>query len=457
MDICHLKNSELEAKHQKYKGRVLLRGDIVKDDSGSYAVFTEQGWSASQMTAAKVMDIISRLPGCAGQAADAVSAYTQVKMEDAPKSKKIPKSECPDTWIRPPRHKWPKSWSSIEDPVVPLERNLYGHPLAGLLLESQFEKILLKYGWEKVSNCECLIRTLWKRVIQICVCGWHKIGWKETKHWSDVESTQQRRWFGRANIFPRSCFRGMYSTTMWNKQRIFLTSTEPCLNQEFPRVELKNYHARKIYVYLHGRTKWRVMPRNVWNDFVSWQTRRLNNCTKYQLHALMTIISKKKNRNSWENCQKDALKLFWNAYTWHVLDNPIFYGQWTNLHDQSQNGPKLVTNGDVVWSLTSSYFWIQTVLSCGKHCQTMQIGIVSRLRFCRRSWGFKSTSGGALCVFWKSYICSNKLDVQETNFSFTQLNRSRNHFLGCRIEVRRYSRSWFMGSDRRSSRKHVSE
>ena len=56
------------------------------------------------MTAAKVMDIISRLPRCAGQAADAVSAYTQVKMEDAPKLLKIPKSECPDIWIR-----WPKS------------------------------------------------------------------------------------------------------------------------------------------------------------------------------------------------------------------------------------------------------------------------------------------------------------------------------------------------------------
>ena len=79
MDICRLKNAELETKHQKYKGRDVLRGDIVKDDSGSYAVFTEQGSSASQMTAAKVMDIISRLPGCAGQAADAVSAYTQAK------------------------------------------------------------------------------------------------------------------------------------------------------------------------------------------------------------------------------------------------------------------------------------------------------------------------------------------------------------------------------------------
>ena len=53
MDICHLKNAVFEAKHQKYKGRVVLRGDIVKDDSGSYAVFTEQGSSASQMTAAQ--------------------------------------------------------------------------------------------------------------------------------------------------------------------------------------------------------------------------------------------------------------------------------------------------------------------------------------------------------------------------------------------------------------------
>ena len=77
MDICHLKNAELDAQHQKYKGRVVLRGDLVKDDSGSYAVFTEQGSSAIQTTAAKVMDIFSRLPGCSGQAADAVSAKKQ--------------------------------------------------------------------------------------------------------------------------------------------------------------------------------------------------------------------------------------------------------------------------------------------------------------------------------------------------------------------------------------------
>ena len=102
------------------------------------------------------MDIISRLPGCAGQAVDAVSAYTQVKMEDAPKLLRIPKSECLDIWI--PKHKWPKSWSSMEGPVVLLERNLYGHPLAGLSWERQFEKVLLVHGWEKVFKFAMLVR-----------------------------------------------------------------------------------------------------------------------------------------------------------------------------------------------------------------------------------------------------------------------------------------------------------
>ena len=121
------------------------------------------------MTAAKIMDIISRSPGCDGQAADAVSAYTQVKMEDAHKLLKIPKSECPDTWIRLPRHKWQKSWSSMEDPVVPLERNLYGHPLAGLLWERQFEKVLLKHGWEKIPNWECLFVGTSTRFRPLCI------------------------------------------------------------------------------------------------------------------------------------------------------------------------------------------------------------------------------------------------------------------------------------------------
>ena len=48
----------------------------VKNVSGSYAATTGTIRARSQMTVSKVMNVIARLPGCAGQAADAVSAYT---------------------------------------------------------------------------------------------------------------------------------------------------------------------------------------------------------------------------------------------------------------------------------------------------------------------------------------------------------------------------------------------
>ena len=197
----------------------MLRGDIVKDNAGSYAVFTGQGSSASQMTEAKVMGIISRLPGCAGQAADAVSAYTQVKMEDAPKLLKIPKSECPDIWIRLPRHKWPKSWSSMEDPVVPLERNLYGHPLVGPSWENKFEKVLLKYGWDKVSNWECLFVHREKGLFLSVYVDDIKLAGKKQNidpMWKVLNKEVDLR---EPTSFLDHVYLGMHSTTMPNKQR----------------------------------------------------------------------------------------------------------------------------------------------------------------------------------------------------------------------------------------------
>ena len=59
------------------------------------------------------------------QAADAISAYTQVKLEDAPKLVKNSQIRMSGCLFH---DKWPKSWWKIEDPVVLLEQNLYGHP-----------------------------------------------------------------------------------------------------------------------------------------------------------------------------------------------------------------------------------------------------------------------------------------------------------------------------------------
>ena len=78
------------------------------------------------------MDVIASLPGCEGQAADAISAGTPIKMDIAPRLLRNPKSECPDIWTQ--------SWSNIEDPVVLFERNLYGHPLKGLFRKDSSRK-----------------------------------------------------------------------------------------------------------------------------------------------------------------------------------------------------------------------------------------------------------------------------------------------------------------------------
>ena len=42
-----------------------------------------------------------------------------------------------------------------------------------------------------------------------------------------------------------------------------------------------------------------------------------------------------------------------------------------------------------------------------------------------------STSGGVLCIVWKSNICADQLDVQEAEVSISQLHRTRDHIVGC--------------------------
>ena len=77
MDLCHLKKSELEPRVQKYKGRVVLRGDIEKDDSGSYAVFTDQ-------RIISITCVCRKGHGHYFKTTWMRRTYTQDKMEDAP-------------------------------------------------------------------------------------------------------------------------------------------------------------------------------------------------------------------------------------------------------------------------------------------------------------------------------------------------------------------------------------
>ena len=287
------------------------------------------------------MDIISRLPGCAGQAADAVSAYTQVKMEEAPKLLKFPKSECPDIWIRLPRHKWPKSWSSVEDPVVLLARNLYGHPLAGLLWERQFEKMRLKYGWEKVSTWESLFVHSQKGLFFSVYVDDIKLAgrkqnidpmWKVLNKEVDLGEPTSFLDHVYLGCTQRQC--EISKDIVDNYRTMFESRISAGATEKLP--------CSKICVFLRGLMTWKVMPRNVWNDIVSWLTTQ-------QLYKVSTpciddhYFEEEELKSVGELskiCSQIVLKCLYLARTGRR--------QSRNLHDRSQNGPKLVTNDYLV-------------------------------------------------------------------------------------------------------------
>ena len=81
----------------------------------------------------------------------------------------------------------------------------------------------------------------------------------------------------------------------------------------------------------------------------------------------------------------------------------------------------------------SSHKWTQAILFCGKHSTTMQTLIISRLWFCRRRRRININIRRSSVHFRESHVCANKLDVQEANFSFTQLYLSVNNFFRCRL------------------------
>ena len=171
------------------------------------------------MTTAKIMEIISSLLGCDGQAADAVSAYTQVKWKML-------------------KNYWKFHNRSVQTfGFVNHDTNGLNHgpvwKTQSFLLEGICTVILwqdyngrgnlrrsyLKHGWEKIPNCECLFVHRETGLFLSVYVDDIKFGWKETQSWSDVETTQQRSRFGRTNTLPGSCVLGLHSKTMPNKQR----------------------------------------------------------------------------------------------------------------------------------------------------------------------------------------------------------------------------------------------
>ena len=166
----------------------------------------------------------------------------------------------------------------------------------------------------------------------------------------------------------------------------------------------------EIFVFLHGLMTWKVMPRNVWNDIVSWQTKRLNNSTKYQLHAFHHFKEEElKSVGEWSKvCSQVVLKCLYLArigspdVSWSVNKLARTITKWTEACDKRL--ARLIS----CIRHTCAY---RRYCYVGKKAQQCRSGLFQDSDFCRRSWGFKIYIRWNIVYFRKSYICSNQLDV----------------------------------------------
>jgi hypothetical protein len=149
-----LKHSEIK-ELRKYKGRFVFQRDNVRDEFGLQQLFPDQGSGASFMTASRVMDAISLLPGCCGQQSDAPQAYAQSEFG-------FMGDEAYETWCTIGPEYWGElGWLDTrgnpvlnsKGPCVRLRKSLHGHPLSCKHWEHYYDNILFNCcGPERVQS-----------------------------------------------------------------------------------------------------------------------------------------------------------------------------------------------------------------------------------------------------------------------------------------------------------------
>ena len=153
----------------------------------------------------------------------------------------------------------------------------------------------------------------------------------------------------------------------------------------------------------------------------------LANKTTQQLYKVSTPCIednhfKEEELKSVGELKKYVLKLFWNAYTWHVVEDLIFYGQWTNLHDRS---PKWTEASDKRLFRLISYIHhtckYKQYCYVGNSAKQCRLGLFQDSDFAGDLEDSKSTSGGTLCIFGShtfvpiSWMCKKRTSVSHSS------------------------------------------
>ena len=147
MIIVSVKGYEKDPSEWVIKARIVFRGDAVRDESNQAAVFEELNASApSSLAGLNFVVAFSLLEGNACTTSDCIKAYVQSVLD----------SSCP-TYVLLPWELVPAHARHVKQPVAPLVKSLYGHPLASASWQNHLTKILSSQlnGYELEQQPSC--------------------------------------------------------------------------------------------------------------------------------------------------------------------------------------------------------------------------------------------------------------------------------------------------------------
>ena len=137
MTLCGVKHAELAPEFQKFKGRIVYRGDRVLDEFSNFVFFEETSTTPTGLIALNTSLCWGCLPGHSVSCSHAVQAYLQSELKE-------------ETYVILPKELWLQGWEkrfgAQTRVVVRLRKSLYGHPQAGRLWQEYLSRILVSLG-----------------------------------------------------------------------------------------------------------------------------------------------------------------------------------------------------------------------------------------------------------------------------------------------------------------------
>ena len=187
--LCGVKHWEQPIEKHKYKGRIVYRGDLIRNESDELVLYADTATTPTALVALNLALFFGACEHNSISLSDAVQAFLQAPLEE-------------ETWVLVPFELWLDNWKTQYPKgsklCVRLLKSLYGHPLAGKLWQSYLSERLTKLGgveseiypsnWFFRRNGHTLLLNIY--VDDLTLCGrshLHSSFWKELREHVKLE------------------------------------------------------------------------------------------------------------------------------------------------------------------------------------------------------------------------------------------------------------------------------